>query len=464
MKRLLLIVAILWAGFAHGATYYVATNGSDAAAGTRTAPWKSISTKLGGLADGDELVLLAGTYQAPVTLPQRASAAAYVTLRADVPRTAIITTTSQIASVTTGISGSNWVRLQGLDLRGFRGLDQAGPLRHLEVVDCKFSASIRGIQLPGPGSDWTFRNVVHDRTPHGILLGVKGSANLIEGVLIEDCQSLDTTHPDLTNTDGFVTEENVRDCTIRRCLATGAKDSGFDLKASPLLVERCEARGNSTGFKLWSVGATLRNCLSIGNADTGATLANDGQRLEWCTFVGNVNSAVRPQGFDNQTQVYLGCVFDGPLGTWLFRNGYNDTVPKFSYCLFRGGDPTGVWYYGKTLQVRYRDLPGPYLSPTDKVVPAAQMLLDGATGLPLPGSPALTLGPNGSSTAWVAQVPQGVAVVPPVITPPVTPPPVTPPPIVTPPAAETVETLLPKLRALTVPQLMELLRRLEAGN
>ena len=45
-----------------GKTYYVATTGSDTAAGTSAAPWKTLQKAANAVAAGDTVIVRAGTY------------------------------------------------------------------------------------------------------------------------------------------------------------------------------------------------------------------------------------------------------------------------------------------------------------------------------------------------------------------------------------------------------------------
>lgn len=480
LRRLVMIAVVLLAcvTVAQAATFYASPTGTDAGDGSKLLPWKigysNSPGKLDQLATGDTLLLLPGVYKGPVTLPVRTGATGYVTIAAETPRTVTIAAGTSGGSITTGTAGANYIRLRGIDFAGhYMAVTQAGPLTHFEMLDCRITGGTRGVKLDGPGADWTFRNVVHEKVPQGLILGVKGSTATIDGVLVESCQSIDCDHPDLTNTDGFVMEENVRSAVIRDCVSHGSEDTGFDIKASPLLMERCEAYASNGGFKIWGLGAVLRNCYAHDCGDYGATMANDGQRLEWCSFTRNGRCAIRAQGLDNQTHTYLGCVFDSPVGMPPLRNGYNDTYPKTSYCWWRAGSsPVDVLWGLNNLYVRYRDA-AQYLSPTDVIGGTGEEPLDPSSGGVSPGSGLATMGPGGVAIGWKGTVPAGeIAVVPPNATVPPgggteTPPggdtgTVDPPPV--PDTPGSVDAILAQLRALPGAQLMEVLRRLQSGE
>lgn len=64
-KRLLMVCGLVLSGAMAqaGTTYYVATNGSDGASGSSLEPFATIGHALGKAVDGDEIVVLSGTYK-----------------------------------------------------------------------------------------------------------------------------------------------------------------------------------------------------------------------------------------------------------------------------------------------------------------------------------------------------------------------------------------------------------------
>ena len=91
MRRVLLVgVLMAMCGSAGAATYYVATTGSDAAAGSEAAPWKTINTSVGKMADGDTLMVQAGTYTETLGLYKIGVHAVPITIQAVTRRTVIL--------------------------------------------------------------------------------------------------------------------------------------------------------------------------------------------------------------------------------------------------------------------------------------------------------------------------------------------------------------------------------------
>ena len=63
-----LVVSALSVAFASAATYYVATTGSDSAAGSITAPFRTIGHGVSALSSGDRLYIRGGTYHEQISV------------------------------------------------------------------------------------------------------------------------------------------------------------------------------------------------------------------------------------------------------------------------------------------------------------------------------------------------------------------------------------------------------------
>jgi hypothetical protein len=64
-----------------GVTYYVATNGNDAAAGTLMAPWKTFAKAMNAMVAGDTLNIRGGTYSQKLWFTKSGEPGKYVTVR-----------------------------------------------------------------------------------------------------------------------------------------------------------------------------------------------------------------------------------------------------------------------------------------------------------------------------------------------------------------------------------------------
>ncbi len=204
-------------------TYYVATNGSDSAAGSSSSPWRTITKAVNAsLKAGDEIVVKAGTYTESVTLTKSGSASGYITLRSEVDGGA------KIVSPGGGNSGinirANYVSVEGFDVKG--GPSGHGILaenvHHTKVINnTVHDAGASGIQynysdfitidgnetynnassgwysgisiyqnrnITGDSSTGGFRNVVRNNVSHDNV--TKGGAHTDgNGIIIDDFQS-----------------------------------------------------------------------------------------------------------------------------------------------------------------------------------------------------------------------------------------------------------------------------------
>jgi hypothetical protein len=114
-------------GGAHAATtYYVATTGNDADAGTLAAPWKTINHAAQVAAAGDTVDVRAGTYPEYVTVAHSGSAGAgYITFQ-NYPGEAPIVDGTNVACCGGSIRGlfnilsQSYVKVSGFEIRNFK--------------------------------------------------------------------------------------------------------------------------------------------------------------------------------------------------------------------------------------------------------------------------------------------------------------------------------------------------------
>ena len=90
-----------------GATYYVSPNGSDSAAGTSNAPWRTIQNAADMLQPGQTAIVSAGNYGERVSIGRSGTNAAPITLQA--------ASGADVKLLGFDLSGSNWV-LNGFDI------------------------------------------------------------------------------------------------------------------------------------------------------------------------------------------------------------------------------------------------------------------------------------------------------------------------------------------------------------
>jgi len=324
LRKTILLIALFLSvnSLSFCATYWLATDGSDSNPGTEEQPFKSWKYAISKLvADGDELIIKPGLYSKGVQgamMPVRPAYNDWVTIRAQVPGTVKIWYGSQYVLLPV----RPYTRVSGIWFSGGYGIrwaDNAGPKHHLIVEDCEFKSTEESIAYIGRrmgrpldlagGSDITIRRCLFQECIVSACIGT--GVDLVENLLVEDCKFIHNWSETNSNVDGLLIDvprepENGNTYTkdynivIRNCYSSGHGDAGFDIKPVST-IQNCVAEGNTyTGFKLWAIGTKLQNCLSKNNTDSGASMANNGQIADQCTFIGNGKYAVRPQAYEGQ--------------------------------------------------------------------------------------------------------------------------------------------------------------------
>jgi len=161
---------------AAGAQHVVATTGSDSAAGTATAPWRTISHALGALVAGDTLTVRGGTYAEHVSVSLHAgTSSAPIVVRAAAGERPIV-------KGLMWLTGPTWWTIDGLNVTWDPATDNAS--QHM----VKFNG----------GSNWTFQNseVWGARSFAGILVGSNPSNWRITGNCIHDTYPSNSTNQD----------------------------------------------------------------------------------------------------------------------------------------------------------------------------------------------------------------------------------------------------------------------------
>lgn len=313
---------------AHSATYYVATNGSDGAAGTSSAPWRNINYAVPQLRSGDTLILRDGTYNEYVDLDQLAKADPAITIKAENSRKAIINSGND-----NSIGIGAWQPVQGIRLVGLKVISgkmgicfYRGGLG-MDVIDCEVSGSIEGIRIPD-GSNLTIQDCyIHDNN-QGVLLGVKDSSG-VSNILIERVVSANNAYSGQTgNTDGFAVEGMCTNLVIRDCVSYGAGDSGFDLKPNDVLIERVLTYNNAgMGIKLWGNNVKVVNAIVYGNKIDGIATAGTGLQFHNCTIANNASNGIRLETTSAGTVTLRNnIIYNNPVytyGSQMWNDDYN---------------------------------------------------------------------------------------------------------------------------------------------
>ena len=104
---IVLLIVLACRSMAGAATYRVAIQGDDAAAGTEAAPWRTIQRAVDALKPGDAAVIGPGTYRERIELKRGGSAEAPIALAA-MPGARVIVTGADLLP-------DGWSKLEGLD-------------------------------------------------------------------------------------------------------------------------------------------------------------------------------------------------------------------------------------------------------------------------------------------------------------------------------------------------------------
>ena len=161
---------------AAGTQHVVSTTGSDSAAGTATAPWRTITHALGALVAGDTLTVRGGTYAEHVSVSLHAgTAGAPIVVRAAAGERPIV-------KGLMWLTGPTWWTIDGLNVTWDPATNNAS--QHM----VKFNG----------GSNWTFQNseVWGARSFAGILVGSSPSNWRITGNCIHDTYPSNATNQD----------------------------------------------------------------------------------------------------------------------------------------------------------------------------------------------------------------------------------------------------------------------------
>ncbi|NBX02288.1 DUF1565 domain-containing protein, partial [bacterium] len=242
----LFIVAACFSVTLQAADYYVSPTGSDTAAGTATAPWKTITRALTGRVAGDVIRLQAGaTFTENVTVSISGKLGAPITITSDAANPATI---KQAVSTKDGlmIYNAGYITLSNLKITGVgRSLTQKTGLNI--YAD---NGSYAGITLSNLEISEFYRGVIY--------MGYSAStaAYGFDGILMENC----FVHHNLDQ--GLLTWASVRgalkNITIR---ASKINDNYGD----PL-----SAKNSGSGVTMGSVvGGLIERCIAANNGGAG---------------------------------------------------------------------------------------------------------------------------------------------------------------------------------------------------
>jgi len=165
---------------ARAATYYVATSGSDNAAGSQAAPWKTVQKAANTAAAGDTVIVGDGTYKESVTFSRSGTSSSPITFKKAVGATPIVDGASLgggAYSAVVKLSGVSYVVLDGLTVRNgaaycvaLSGNTTHVQLLNLDVYGCQGSGAVWVEGATSPSYSVIRGSTVHDNTGGGITL------------------------------------------------------------------------------------------------------------------------------------------------------------------------------------------------------------------------------------------------------------------------------------------------------
>jgi parallel beta-helix repeat protein len=241
----------------------VAPNGDDSAAGTRSAPLKTIAAALAKLAPGDKAIVLAGTYKETITLPRSGEEGKPITLIGE--GKVVLTPSDGHGIVGRGVG--YWV---------VEGFEAEHAVQGIKFKDCH-DITIRKCKAHACGVGLAFENKSAERM-------------LFEDVELADSEAggMDANNPCAMDhvtfrrcvahhnackggTDGFGISHHctAKEVRFENCQAYENGSDGFDLSGtgSGITVINCSAHGNGTkmwgaNFKIWNPGTKVINCVA----------------------------------------------------------------------------------------------------------------------------------------------------------------------------------------------------------
>jgi parallel beta-helix repeat protein len=181
LTKLAVVVAIhlvLLAVSANAATWYVATGGNDANAGSLAAPFKSITKAASRAAAGDLVEVRGGIYNEIVKISSKGTAAAPVTFRPSAGEVAVIDGTGSAPDTNlVQFNSAEFVDFTGFEVRNATRLGICGyPAKSVRVIGNAIHGSYRnGIYFGSSSSDITIdRNEVYDNVLENQLRNMSG--------------------------------------------------------------------------------------------------------------------------------------------------------------------------------------------------------------------------------------------------------------------------------------------------
>jgi hypothetical protein len=323
--------------------YYISTTGSDAHAGTLSAPFASLAHLLNVAKPGDNAYIEGGTYNgsssgwSDLEPTISGTASAPITIQ-NYNGQQVVINTNQVGSNTTFVylmNSNSYLTFQGLTLVNFKcgfnlqGGATAPSFITLSNLNLSYdglwgSTSVDGaggIRMFGGTHDVTIENCVID---HCSDAGLSGLGD-VSDILIENCDSHDNNDGDGTggSADGFNFTWNTVNGVVQYASnivflndrAWNCTDDGIDVKGDKITYENCKVWNiGACCYKAWSIsdGAEgvqghflVEDCLGY---DAGETvfkaLHQPDVQLINCTFINSDNSTLGDEGVVGESTLW----------------------------------------------------------------------------------------------------------------------------------------------------------------
>ena len=278
-KALIGFVLLTAAGAtAQASTYYVATNGNNANAGTSASPWKTIQYAADHVRAGDTVYIRGGAYKESVNISVSGSAGNFITFQSAPGETAVVDGT-------------------GLTVQGQRGLININDKSYIRIVGleiAKYSTSSTanipvGIWITGAGSYiQILNNHIHDiknsargDAANALGLAVYGN-NATSSINNLTIDGNEIDHLTLGSSESLVVDGNVQYWSITNNVVHDNNNIAIDAIGYEG-VSSSEATDQARDGVI--SGNTIYNISSYGNPAYGNEYAADGIYCDGCTRV-----------------------------------------------------------------------------------------------------------------------------------------------------------------------------------
>jgi parallel beta-helix repeat protein len=254
-----------------GKTFYVSTTGSDSAAGSLSAPWKTIGRALTAVNPGDTIFVRAGTYSPSLLATRSGTATGTITLAGYPGEQPVITGRLRISA--------DYMRINGFVFDGSA------------VRDVSVWLNGNHLELSG--------NAIRNGYMTGVYAGNGGTGGKVTDVrILSNTIQNNGTH---TSADHGVYCGDCFNSVIADNLITGNKAAGVQLYPNAngtIVASNTIARNGKYGIILGSdSGTTSSNNLIVGNVI--ANNAENGIRTYWGAATGSGNVARNDLAFGN---------------------------------------------------------------------------------------------------------------------------------------------------------------------